>query len=202
MLRTNNLLIYVFMLLSLNTFAQDFKEEIAKFREEYKAEFLKSKYSPLKEEDFQYLRFYEPNEKFNVECQFTATTGGKPFQIPTTSGETKTYVKFGELSFTLDGKAYKLSVYRSPDLQRIPQYRDYLFIPFKDLTNGKETYGGGRYIDLRMKQIQNNKIILDFNKAYNPYCAFGAGYSCPIPPRENHLPIAIEAGEQNYAKEH
>lgn len=203
MLRITHLLTYVFiLLLSVNTMAQDFKAEIAQFREEYKAEFLKSKFSPLKEEDLQYLRFYEPNEKFRVECQFTATTGGKPFQIPTTTGETRTYTKFGELSFSLDGKTYKLAVYRSPDLQRIPQYRDYLFIPFNDLTNGKETYGGGRYIDLRMKQIENDKIILDFNKAYNPYCAFGVGYSCPIPPRENHLRVAIEAGEQNYAKEH
>lgn len=202
MLRLNNLFACVFTLLSLNTIAQDFKAEIAQFREEYKAEFLKSKFSPLKEEDFQYLRFYEPNEKFRVECQFTAITGGKPFQIPTTTGENRTYTKFGELSFQLDGKTYKLAVYRSPDLQRIPQYRDYLFIPFNDLTNGKETYGGGRYIDLRMKQIENDKIVLDFNKAYNPYCAFGVGYSCPIPPRENHLKVAIEAGEQNYAKEH
>lgn len=202
MLRINNLLTYIFILLAMNIYAQDFKAEIGQFREEYKAEFLKSKFSPLKEEDFKYLRFYEPNEKFRVECQFTATIGGRPFQIPTTTGETKTYAKFGELTFQIEGKTYKLSVYKSPELQRIPQYRDYLFIPFKDLTNGKETYGGGRYIDFRMKQIENEKIILDFNKAYNPYCAFGAGYSCPIPPRENHLQVAIEAGEQNYTKEH
>lgn len=201
MLRINNLFACVFIFVSLNTFAQDYSTEIEKFREEYKAEFLKSKFSPLKEEDFKYLRFYEPNEKFRVECEFKATTGGKPFQLPTTTGESKTYVKFGELSFQIDGKAYKLAVYKSPDLQRIPQYRDYLFIPFKDLTNGKESYGGGRYIDLRMKQIENDKIILDFNKAYNPYCAFGEGFSCPIPPRENHLKVAIEAGEKNYAKE-
>ncbi len=201
MLRINNLLTYVFILLSMNTFAQDFKAEIGKFREEYKAEFLKSKFSPLKEEDLQYLRFYEPIEKFRVECQFTATTGGRPFQIPTTTGETKTLVKFGELSFPLDGKTYKLTVYKYPDMQLIPQYRDLLFIPFRDLSNGKETYGGGRYIDLRMSQIENDKIILDFNKAYNPYCAFGVGYSCPIPPRENHLKVAIRAGEMNYAKQ-
>ncbi|GAB3524436.1 DUF1684 domain-containing protein [Emticicia fontis] len=202
MLRINNLFACAFILLSLNTFAQDFNSEIAQFRDEYKAEFLKSKFSPLKEEDLKYLRFYEPNEKYKVECQFTATTGGRPFQIPTTTGDTKTYAKFGELTFQLDGKTYKLAVYRSPDLQQLAQYRDYLFVPFRDLTNGKETYGGGRYIDLRMKQIENEKIILDFNKAYNPYCAFSAGYSCPIPPRENHLQVAIAAGEQNYAKEH
>ena len=87
-------------------------------------------------------------------------------------------------------------------MQQIPHYRDYLFIPFKDLTNGKESYGGGRYIDLRMRQLDKDKVILDFNKSYNPYCAFSEEYSCPIPPKENHLTIAIEAGEKNYGKSH
>lgn len=187
----------------LTIFAQDFKAEIEKHREEYKAEFLKNSNSPLKKEDFEYLRFYEPNEKFKVACEFVATKKQeKPFEVPTSSGQTASYTKFGELRFEIDGKHYKLAVYQSLSLRRMPQYRDYLFIPFKDLTNGKETYGGGRYLDLRMNQIEGDKIYLDFNKAYNPYCAFSAGYSCPIPPKENHLKIAIEAGEQNFAKEH
>jgi uncharacterized protein len=183
-------------------FAQDFKAEIEKHREEYKAAFLKSSSSPLKQEDFEYLRFYEPNEKFKVECTFVATKKGKPFELPTTAGKTKTYVKFGELRFEIDGQKHKLAVYQSLGLRTMPQYRDYLFIPFKDLTNGKESYGGGRYLDLRMNQIEGDKIHLDFNKAYNPYCAFSEGYSCPIPPKENHLKVAIEAGEKNFAKTH
>lgn len=183
-------------------FSQDFKAEIEKHREEYKAEFLKSANSPLKQEDFEYLRFYEPNEKFKVECTFFTTKRGKPFELPTSAGNTKTYVKFGELRFKIDGEKYKLAVYQSLGLKVIPQYRDYLFIPFKDLTNGKESYGGGRYLDLRMKQIAGDKVYLDFNKAYNPYCAFSEGYSCPIPPKENHLKVAIEAGEKNFGKNH
>lgn len=194
--------IIIFLLLSLNIFAQDFKTEIEKHREEYKADFLKTPSSPLKKEDFEYLRFYEPNEKFKVACEFVATKRGKPFDVPTSSGQTATYTKFGELRFEIDGKPCKLAVYQSLSLRRMPQYRDYLFIPFKDLTNGKESYGGGRYLDLRMKQIEGDKIYLDFNKAYNPYCAFSVGYSCPIPPKENHLKVAIEAGEKNFAKEH
>ena len=186
----------------LTIFAQDFKAEIEKHREEYKAEFLKNSSSPLKKEDFEYLRFYEPNEKFKVECEFVATKKGKPSDVPTSSGQTATYTKFGELKFEIEGKSYKLAVYQSLRLRNLPQYRDYLFIPFKDLTNGKETYGGGRYLDLRMKEIAGDKIYLDFNKAYNPYCAFSAGYSCPIPPKENQLKVAIEAGEKNFAKEH
>ena len=78
----------------LTIFAQDFKAEIEKHREEYKAEFLKNSSSPLKKEDFEYLRFYEPNEKFKVECEFVATKKGKPFDVPTSSGQTATYTKF------------------------------------------------------------------------------------------------------------
>lgn len=196
------LLLAIIAFVPLTIFAQDFKAEIEKHREEYKADFLKTPSSPLKKEDFEYLRFYEPNEKFKVACEFVATKRGKPFEVPTSSGQTATYTKFGELKFELDGKPYKLAVYQSLSLRRMPQYRDYLFIPFKDLTNGKESYGGGRYLDLRMKEIEGDKIYLDFNKAYNPYCAFSAGYSCPIPPKENHLKVAIEAGEKNFAKEH
>lgn len=196
------LIFAIIAFIPLTIFAQDFKAEIEKHREEYKADFLKNSSSPLKKEDFEYLRFYEPNEKFKVVCEFIATKKGKPFDVPTSSGQTATYTKFGELKFEIDGKSYKLAVYQSLKLRNLPQYRDYLFIPFKDLTNGKESYGGGRYLDLRMKEISGDKIYLDFNKAYNPYCAFSAGYSCPIPPKENHLKVAIEAGEKNFAKEH
>ena len=191
----------------LTIFAQDFKAVIEKHREEYKADFLKNSSSPLQKEDFEYLRFYEPNEKFKVECKFVATTRRnsarkKPLEIPTSSGQTAVYTKFGELKFEIDGKPNKLAVYQSLRLRNLPQYRDYLFIPFKDLTNGKESYGGGRYLDLRMKEIEGDKIYLDFNKAYNPFCAFSAGYSCPIPPKENSLKVAIEAGEKNFVREH
>lgn len=193
----------LFLGLSISTFAQtDFKENILKHREEYKAEFLKDANSPLKEDDLKYLDFYEPNQKYQVNCTFKATKKGKPFDIPTSSGKLKTYTKFGELTFLIDNKSYTLAVYRSMALVNHPLYKDYLFVPFKDPTNGKETYGGGRYLDLRMKEFENKQIILDFNKAYNPYCAFTSGYSCPIPPQENHLKVPILAGEKQFLKEH
>ena len=197
-----NLFLILISFLSLTVFAQDFKTEIEKHRDDYKADFLKTPHSPLKKEDFEYLKFYEPNEKFKVECEFVATKKGKPFEVATSAGQTKTYTKFGELKFKIDGTKYKLAVYQSLSLRNIAQYRDYLFVPFKDLTNGKESYGGGRYLDLRMNQVEGDKVFLDFNKSYNPYCAFSTGYSCPIPPKENHLKVAIEAGEKNFAKEH
>jgi uncharacterized protein (DUF1684 family) len=85
-----------------------------------------------------------------------------------------------------------LNVYQSHTLREKEGYKDYLFLPFTDLTNGNETYGSGRYIDLRIPERET--IIIDFNKAYNPYCAYNYGYACPIPPKENKLKVEIRAG--------
>ncbi len=183
-------------------FGQTYSELIHQHREHYKEEFLKSKDSPLTKEKLDFLSFFEPDSSYRIACTFHANKRGKPFELPTSSGKTKTYVKFGELHFLLNGNKHKLSVYQSLSLRMIPQYRDYLFIPFKDLSNGTASYGGGRYLDLRMGEIQGDTIYLDFNKSYNPYCAYSEGYSCPIPPKENHLKVRIEAGEKNYASPH
>ena len=83
-----------------------------------------------------------------------------------------------------------------------PKYIDHLFIPFNDLTNYEETYGGGRYIDLSLNDIKDGKVVLDFNKCHNPYCAYSDGYNCPIPPEANRLKVAVKAGEMNFGKEH
>ena len=87
-------------------------------------------------------------------------------------------------------------------LQKMEQYKDYLFIPFMDHTNGETTYGGGRYFDVMIGDIMDDKLVLDFNICYNPYCAFSDGYNCPVPPKENHLEVAIKAGEKMFNKEH
>ncbi|MDB4919664.1 DUF1684 domain-containing protein [Mucilaginibacter sp.] len=119
--------------------------------------------------------------------------------MPVFSGTGQQYVRYATLSFTLKGKPMQLSLYKSISLSKLPQYKDYLFLPFADETNGASTYAGGRYIDLRAGDLKGNTLVIDFNKAYNPYCAFGGGYSCPKPPDENRLQVAIEAGEKNYA---
>lgn len=182
--------------------AQDFAKQTEAFREEYKAEFLKSERSPLKKKDLKYLQFYKADSSYRVTATFEKTEKSEPFEMPTYSGIKKTYVQYGVLTFELHGEKQTLNVYKSLGLQALPQYRDYLFLPFKDKTNGKESYGGGRYIDLTTKDIKDNIYILDFNKCYNPYCAYSDGYNCPIPPRVNHLPVAIEAGEKNFGREH
>ncbi|MCF0063673.1 DUF1684 domain-containing protein [Dyadobacter chenwenxiniae] len=181
--------------------AQDFKKETDKYRKKYKEEFLSSANSPLKQADLPFLQFYEPDSAYRVVAKFEKSRG-QSFEMPTYSGVNKTYVKYGKVKFRINGRKQTLNVYRSLSLQQLAKYKDYLFIPFKDKTNGEESYGGGRYLDLKTTDIKDGELVLDFNKAYNPYCAYSDGYNCPIPPAPNHLPIAITAGEKKFGKDH
>lgn len=181
--------------------AQDFKKETDKYRKKYKEEFLSTANSPLKEADLPFLQFYEPDSAYRVVAKFEKSRG-QSFEMPTYSGVNKTYVKYGKVKFRINGRKQTLTVYRSLSLQQLAKYKDYLFIPFKDKTNGDESYGGGRYLDLKTTDIKDGELVLDFNKAYNPYCAYSDGYNCPIPPAPNHLPIAITAGEKKFGKDH
>ncbi len=177
---------------------EPYATQLENHRKEYKSKFLKTDRSPLKEPDLKNLKFFEADEDYVVQAVFTATPDAKPFDLPTYSGITKPYVQYGWLDFKLKGADHRLAVYQSLQLRVMPKFKTYLFLPFKDLTNGEATYGGGRYMDLEVSDISDGKITLDFNKAYNPWCAYSDGYNCPIPPSENHLPIEINAGEQLY----
>lgn len=176
--------------------------DLKTFREGRDKEFRNRGESPLKDEDFSVfkgLNYYEVNKAFRVVATLSRATDSKFFLMPTSSGIAKKFVKYGVVKFSLNGRLTKLSVYRSdPETRaKFPEYAHLLFVPFKDATNANETYGGGRYMDIVMPK--DDKIILDFNLAYNPNCAYGLDkYSCPIPPRENRLNIAIKAGEKRY----
>lgn len=187
------------LLTSLNCFGQDFKAQIATYRKQYMDDFLTDKNSPLKKDDLQNLRFYDADSTYKVSATVEVLANQPGFIMPVFSGTGQQYVRYALLSFTLKGKPIQLSLYKSVSLSKLPQYRDYLFLPFADETNGASTYVGGRYIDLRAGDLKGNTLVIDFNKAYNPYCAFGGGYSCPKPPDENRLQVAIEAGEKTYA---
>ncbi|RFZ83466.1 DUF1684 domain-containing protein [Mucilaginibacter terrenus] len=194
-----NLLFIFFAMLCINGFAQDHKTQIEEFRNKYKADFLSDARSPLKKEDLALLRFYDADSTYRVTAQVEVLNNEALFMMPVFSGTQSEYVRYATLKFTLKGKPLQLTLYKSTALAKIPQYANYLFLPFTDDTNGAETYDGGRYIDLSTQDIKNNMLVLDFNKAYNPYCAFSSGYSCPKPPDENKLPLKIEAGEQKFA---
>ena len=181
---------------------QNFKEKIENYRAHYQEKFRANPRAPLKtDEDFSYMRFYEADSTYSLECSFKRTPEAIAFQMPTYSGALqRTYVQFGVLTFKLKDSTRQLLVYQNLSLNNNPAFQGYLFVPFKDITNGTETYGGGRYIEIWQKDIRNGKVILDFNTCYNPYCAYSDGYSCPIPPSENHLPVKIEAGEKIFEK--
>ncbi len=167
-------------------------------RESYKQNFLNAANSPLDKKGVRKLVFYPADSVFKIEGKFTKTSNAKPFDLPTSNGKMKQYVEYGKITLSIRDTVCTLTIYQSLQLRTMPQYKDYLFLPFKDFTNGESTYGGGRYLDFKMSDIQENQtIIIDFNKAYNPYCAYSDGYSCPIPPSENHLQVFIEAGEKN-----
>lgn len=190
------------ILFSFAGFAQDYKVQIAQHRENYKKEFLHDKRSPLKESDLSFLRFYDADSSYRVNAQATMLLAETAFIMPVISGVAGSeYIPYALLKFTLKGKPLELTIYKNTALAKRPEYADYLFLPFTDATNGSTTYGGGRYLDFREGDFKNGTLLVDFNKAYNPYCAFGAGYACPKPPAENQLSIAIEAGEQNFAQD-
>jgi len=188
----------LFMMIQLNSFAQDYKTQIANHRENYKADFLKDARSPLKEDDLKHLHFFEADSSYDVKAKVELLMNETSFQMPTYTGSSREYIRYAILSFKLNGEPQKLTVYKSISLSKIAEYKDHLFLPFTDETNSEESYGGGRYIDLSSQDISGNVIEVDFNKAYNPSCAYATGYNCPIPPRENDLPVAILAGEKNY----
>ena len=166
------------------------------FRSDYTA-----KHEVVKGKDKQYFRFFAANPAYKVNASFEKISDTTGFTMKTSSGSSKHYYKYGIAKFSLHDTTFQLFIYQSKALL-YTSYKDYLFIPFTDLTTGDLSYGSGRYIDLLISDIKDNHVVIDFNKAYNPYCAYSADYHCPIPPKENRLPVAINAGEMTFGKAH
>lgn len=194
-------LLTLVLLVQLNFgFGQNkFTDAVEKFQKELNAEYADARTSPLMADDlatFKSLDFYPINEKFKVTARFVRTKKEKPFEMKTSTDRKPLYVKYGEAYFTIDGSDFKLNIYRNIELSKKAEYKDYLFLPFSDLTSGNESYIGGKYID--MKVPEGNTIIIDFNTSYNPYCAYNHKYSCPKVPLENDLNIEIKAGVKKF----
>jgi len=166
---------------------------------DYRKNYIES-HEVVKDNDRKFLSFYPVDPQYRISCKFEKIANGKWFSMLTSGKERQIYRKVGRLSFSIHDTVVHLYIYQSQSLMTNKMYKDYLFIPFTDLSSGIETYGGGRYLECFLDDIKNNRLLLDFNKAYNPYCAYSAGYNCPIPPKENDLPVAIRAGEKNYGK--
>ncbi len=151
--------------------------------------------SPLSDEqkqDFKKLNFYPIDPAYKVKALMVPVENKKVREVPLTDGTKERYIEHSWAEFELAGKQQKLLLLQSVDE---PDKRNF-FLAFADETSGLETYGGGRYINAR--QDGKNSITLDFNLAYNPYCAYNPDYACPLPPKENIMEIAIPVGEKNY----
>src|SRR5690606_14082544 len=178
--------------------AQSYEKEIEEYRKTIKTQLEQDAYGPLRKENVQYLSYFPADKKYVVEAKVNYLFNEPSFRMPTYDGTSNEYKRFALLEFELNGEKTTLTAYQSVSLLQNPKYKDYLFLPFLDLTNGEETYGGGRYIELDASTITDNKIVIDFNKAYNPYCAYSSGYRCPQPPAENTIYQKILAGEKKY----
>lgn len=196
----NIFFVFVLLILSCSTAknVRNDDQNLVEFRNTYKNGFLQDPRSPLTKDDLQYLDFYDGNKDWTLTCDCKKVEKAKPFELPTYSGVTRTYIVHSDLSCLYKGQTILLKLYKNITQPINPLYKNNLFLPFKDHTNGETTYGGGRYINLYETEIQNEKIIIDFNKCYNPWCAYSDGYNCPIPPKENHIEMEILAGEKKY----
>lgn len=154
--------------------------------------------SPLTEEqkkNFKELDFFAIDPNFKVRAKMVELEEKKMVELPMTDGSVEKYLKHSFAEFTLNGSPQKLLLLQS---LKESDKRNF-FLAFADETSGQETYGGGRYINLR--QDGKNSITIDFNMAYNPYCAYNPDFACPLPPKENILQIPIPVGEKDYKKE-
>ena len=197
-------IIFLWSAFFINAHAQDesasARSVIEEHRKKQESE-MRSDKSPLLAKDkkkFKGLKYYPIDLSYRVKARFVKTENPVLFKMKTTTTRLPDYVKYGEVTFTLQGKEFTLEVYQSPDIIKMEGYADYLFIPFTDETNGDETYEVGRYLEMRIPE--DDEVILDFNLCYSPYCSYNPKYSCPIPPQANDLPIEVRAGEKKFKK--
>ena len=168
-------------------------EEDREFKDGFFASHTQSPIPPEEREGFKGLDYYPPDPAFRFELELHEDTDKKQRKMVYTRGEEHEFLRWGEFRFKIAGRDQVLQIYkRNPDEQR-------LFLPFKDATNGKETYVAGRYLDLELDENTEADIkwILDFNKSYNPWCAYSENFTCPLVPPENWLSVQICAGEKD-----
>lgn len=171
------------------------------WQREMNADYKDATKSPLKEKDrkeFKGLDFFKFDSVYVVTAKLTRTPDAKPFKMKTTTDRLPNYVKYGVVEFQLEGKSHQLDIFQNLDILEDEGYEDYLFLPFLDNTNGEGSYSGGRYVEGEIPEGET--IVLDFNTAYNPYCAYNDKYSCPIVPRSNYLDADVKAGVKAFDK--
>ncbi|WP_435334330.1 DUF1684 domain-containing protein [Haloarchaeobius sp. TZWWS8] len=164
-------------------------------KDEFFAEHPQSPVPPEERDDFDGVDYFEPDPAFRVEARVEHHELPDPVPMETTGGPETRYVRVATLTFDLDGEEYELHGYKQRPGEGQPEP---LFVPFRDKTTGQQTYEGGRYIELHAEgDLESiDSLILDFNLAYSPFCAYSETFSCPLPPEENWLETTVEAGEK------
>ncbi|MCB9225048.1 MAG: DUF1684 domain-containing protein [Crocinitomicaceae bacterium] len=171
------------------------RNEILVFQKEQNDHYKDKEESPLTKKErkhFKGHRFYPINLLYRVTAHFEPFSNPDTVVMPTSAGTEKVYLKYAMLHFNIAEQHCHLVAYQSVKLMQKEEYKDYLFVPFRDNTSGKTSYGGGRYLDITIPE--GNEVVLNFNLAYNPYCAYTNGWFCSIPPEENTLAVEINAG--------
>lgn len=145
--------------------------------------------SPIENKaNFKGLKYFEINPAFKIIGKIDKLTSGQTINISMSGGETEEYEAYGNVTFEIEGIKCALKIFKTPEGN--------LFLPFKDLTSNKETYGAGRYLDFGVEDVRNNQLTIDFNKAYQPFCSYNHTFTCPVPPAENFLNVSVKAGER------
>lgn len=172
---------------------------LEQFRAKTLQEHFDDQRSPIKPGDEVHMHYFDEDPSWALDCTFEREkVNNEAFEMATFSGITTPYRIYGQVTCPSEHGDIQLEIYQHAQIHLYPQYIKNLFLPYKDHTNGESSYGGGRYIKITTDDIANGKIHVDFNKSYNPWCAYSDGYNCPIPPMANHLDVAIEAGESKY----
>ncbi|GAA4004071.1 DUF1684 domain-containing protein [Hymenobacter fastidiosus] len=173
-----------------------FAAGINKIRKEKNDSFRRARNSPLTAEQrdqFDSLRYFQPRKDYVVNAKLERFGKPEEVQIPLTDGKTEAYLRWGRATFEVAKVPQQLVV-----LLKLDEKDGKLFVPFTDKTNGFDTYGGGRYLDIALPKDGENEVTLDFNQAYNPFCAYAPSFACPVPPAENRLTVAVQAGEKTF----
>ena len=192
------------MLFSQSCLAQeaDYETEIRVYRALQNAEFRDPQKSPLSAgqmENFIKHDFFPIDEAYRVNARFEATPDARPFPMSTSTGGKQIYRRLGILHFELNGKPQTLEAYLQVRRFMPQGQKEIVFLPVVDLTNGNETYGAGRYLHFEGVP-EGSTWTIDFNKLYNPYCAYNDKYECPLAPEANHLDLEVKAGVKDYKR--
>lgn len=186
----------------MSTPAEEYSWEIKQFRHQKDQFFATSPDAPLPPDErgqFQGLRYFEPDLSYRVEAELSYFTEPEEVQLGTTSGRPRQYYRSGEALFRLEGQDCRLTFYKSvPPAGYDGPVITSLFLPFRDATTGQESYGAGRYLEVEEESIDGGRLVIDFNLAYSPWCAYNEQYSCVLPPEENRLSVPVRAGERSY----